>query len=55
MLEELGADSERVLKVFNKIDLVESILSGGTYVSARHGTGIRELLSIVKTRLEVLS
>lgn len=55
VLEELGAEPERVLKVFNKIDLVESTVPMGVNVSARYGTGIRELLSIIGTELEILA
>ncbi|HHV16029.1 MAG TPA: hypothetical protein GXX58_05585 [Gelria sp.] len=55
VLKELGAESERVLKVFNKIDLVESTVPMGVNVSARYGTGIRELLSIIGTELEILA
>ena len=52
VLEQLGADPERVLKVFNKIDLVKSTVPMGIYVSARYGTGIRELINTIEARLE---
>lgn len=55
VLEKLGADQERILKIFNKMDLVESNISKGTCVSARYGTGIKELFSTIKSKLEVLS
>jgi len=55
VLEKLGADQERILRVFNKMDLVESTISGGTGVSARYGTGIKELLNTIGTRLKASS
>ncbi len=55
VLEKLGADQERILRVFNKIDLVESTILGGKCISARYGTGIKELLNAIGARLKASS
>ncbi len=55
VLEGLGADKDRIMPVFNKVDLLEEISPGQFpphYVSARTGQGIEELLEQIKTRLE---
>jgi GTP-binding protein HflX len=53
VLEDLGADRERVLRVFNKIDLIKKDTYGPEkhYVSARYGTGIRELLTTIRSKV----
>lgn len=54
VLHELGADPDKILTVFNKVDMVD-IISGnekvGSYVSAKTGAGIKELLDTIETRL----
>lgn len=54
VLEDLGADKERILRVFNKIDLTAEAIPIGPdriYVSARFGTGIKELLDKVMLKI----
>lgn len=54
VLEELGADRERILRVFNKIDLVEAVAPVGSNrfcISARYGTGIRDLLEFIMLKV----
>jgi GTP-binding protein HflX len=58
VLEELGAEKERIMPVFNKVDLLEGISpiqAPPNYVSARTGQGIEELLGQIKNRLEAIS
>jgi GTP-binding protein HflX len=54
VLQELGGDSDRIFTVFNKVDMVDSIPGSekaGSYVSAKSGSGIRELLDKIETKL----
>ncbi|MGS0763729.1 GTPase HflX [Syntrophomonas curvata] len=54
VLQELGADGERVLRVFNKIDLLEASASPGfesPCISARYGIGIRDLLETIALKV----
>ena len=58
VLEELGAEKERIMPVFNKVDLLEGISpiqAPPNYVSARTGQGIEELLGQIRNRLEAIS
>ena len=58
VLEELGAEKERIMPVFNKVDLLEGISpiqAPPHYVSARTGQGIEELLGQIRNRLEAIS
>ena len=53
-MDELGVDRERVIKVFNKSDLVpaeEPRDSGALWVSAETGEGIPELKAELARRL----
>lgn len=54
VLQALGADRDRILRVFNKIDLIESVAPVGperSYISARCGTGIRDLLETIMLKV----
>lgn len=53
VLAELGAEKERIITVFNKVDLlpVDGILEGGRHVSARTGMGIESLLHELDAKL----
>lgn len=54
VLDELGADRDKVLSVFNKIDCLDIIpTGGGIYVSALKGIGLDHLLQTIAERLEV--
>ena len=58
VLKELGADTEKILVVFNKIDRphdelarirAQSLFAGGLFISAETGEGIDELLQAVSS------
>jgi len=53
VLQQLRADSERVLRVFNKIDLIDasSCSFERPCISARCGTGIRDLLETIALKV----
>jgi GTPase len=53
VMDELGVDRERVIKVFNKSDLVpaDTPRDGGLWVSAATGEGIPELKAFLARRL----
>ncbi len=54
VLQELGADPDQILTVFNKTDMVDCIPgheAAGSFVSAKTGSGIKALLDKVETRL----
>lgn len=58
VLEELGAEKEIIMPVFNKVDLLEGenlAQLPANYVSARTAQGIGELLAQIKTRLDALA
>jgi len=53
LLLELGADRERMVTVFNKVDKCPGLQgSEGVYVSARQGQGLPELLQLITDRLQ---
>ncbi len=54
VLQELGAQREKILTVFNKVDLLEQSPStnGSIYISARSGQGINTLLEAIQKRLQ---
>jgi GTP-binding protein HflX len=57
VLEELGAEKERIMPVFNKVDLLEGInpkQATPNYVSARTGQGIEDLLGQIRAQLEAM-
>jgi GTP-binding protein HflX len=53
VMDELGVDRERVIKVFNKSDLVpaDAPRDGGLWISATTGEGIPELKALLARRL----
>jgi len=54
VLTDLGADKERILTVFNKIDLLADVpySTGAICVSAKNGIGMKELLDTVSSGWE---
>lgn len=56
VLEELGAEGENILTVFNKVDLLDQVpqenWKGAVYLSAKSGQGIDKLLTVIKHRLD---
>lgn len=56
VLEDLGAEKERIITVFNKVDLLEKQpewdLRESVYLSARSGQGLEELLDLILQRLQ---
>ncbi len=57
VLEELGADQDRIITVFNKVDLLEEQpdqgSKGSIYLSARSGQGLATLLELIQQRLSL--
>ena len=57
VLEELGAEKDRIITVFNKVDLLEdhtgSGPKGSIYLSARSGQGLEDLMGIIAQRLDM--
>lgn len=53
VLEELGAEKDRIISVFNKADLLaaDGIMEGPRYISARTGMGIESLLKEINAKL----
>jgi GTP-binding protein HflX len=53
VMDELGVDRERVIKVFNKSDLVpaDAPRDGGLWISAATGEGLPELKALLARRL----
>lgn len=54
VLEELGADKEKIITVFNKADLLAAdyvMSEGAAYISARTGLGIEKLLNELEAKL----
>ncbi|MDD3270463.1 MAG: GTPase HflX [Syntrophomonadaceae bacterium] len=53
VLEELGAEKEKIITVFNKADLLaaDGTMEGSRYISARTGLGIDKLLNELDTKL----
>ncbi|MDD2620304.1 MAG: GTPase HflX [Syntrophomonadaceae bacterium] len=53
VLQELGAEMERIITVFNKADLLAAteVKEGPRYVSARTGMGIESMLNEIDTKL----
>lgn len=57
VLQDLGADHNKIITVFNKADLLESIPDGDNsacYISAKTGTGINTLLLMINDRFNSL-
>ncbi len=56
VLEELGAEKDNILNVFNKVDLLEQVPRvtgyGAVYLSAQSGQGMEQLLEVIKQRLD---
>ncbi|KUG05411.1 gtp-binding protein hflx [hydrocarbon metagenome] len=56
VLKELGAERDKILTVFNKVDLLEqspnSSRNESVYLSARSGQGLNTLLEVIKQRLQ---
>lgn len=48
VLKDLGADQERILKVFNKVDKLDTFPQEGIFVSALTGQGIDRLLQVME-------
>jgi GTP-binding protein HflX len=57
VLEELGAEKNKIITVFNKVDLLEeqahSGHKGSIYLSARSGQGLDSLLELILQRLQL--
>lgn len=56
VLQELGAEPERIMTVFNKADLIDvspSAFGSQVFVSAKTGAGIRDLLTAIENRLKL--
>ena len=57
VLEELGAEKDNILNVFNKVDLLEqepqTVGHGAVYLSARSGQGLKKLLQAIRQRLDL--
>jgi len=52
LLLELGAERERIVTVFNKVDKCPGLQgSEGIYISASQGQGLTELLQTISSRL----
>ena len=57
VLQELGVAAERILRVFNKSDLLGEIVrrrGDGLWISAATGDGVKQLKAEVGRRLEAL-